>query len=229
MSDSKKQPYEFSGKYGYIHPDSKHFNDMELFEDKNNPKSCLYHKVTKIKIWTGKKDQKEVIVGIQFTYKSLIDGEEKAPEHKGTTPEEKVDEFVLGEGEYIKGFHIRIDTEVTQIGFTTSKGNTFLKGGETGEDKIIRLNEQDKYILGIFGCTGAELQSCGVLYVGKQEYIKTLFIGYFDLRYCIKKKEEYKKKMEEKEPSLELSDRALLRTCKLPDAQFNAVIKYCLF
>ena len=214
-----------SGKFGWIHPDSKHFDDLEFMGD-----NFLNYKVTKIKIWSGKKDQKTIVNGIQFFYKSLIDGKEVTPgEYKGEQGLEKCDEVVLNQNEYLVDYHVRIDTEVTQIGFTTNKGRVFKIGGEVGEDKITMIKDKGPaIILAIFGCYGPELQSCGVVYVTKKDYMEALFLGYFELKYLLKKNEEIKKNILSKEQSLELADKVLLKTCLLPDASFHQVIKYCL-
>ena len=217
--------YKRSGKYGWIHPDSKHFDDLDFLGE-----NFLNYKVTKIKIWSGKKEQKTIVTGIQFFYKSLIDGKEVTPgEYKGEQGLEKCDELVLQQNEYLVDFHIRIDTEVTNVGFTTNKGRVFKIGGDVGEDKITLISENGPaIILAIFGCYGPELQSCGVGYVTKKDYMEALFLGYFELKFLLKKNEEFKKKLLEKESTLEQSDKILLKTCLLPDASFNQIIKFCL-
>ena len=214
-----------SGKFGWIHPDSKHFDDLEFLGD-----NFLNYKVTKIKIWSGKKDQKTIVNGIQFFFKSLIDGKEVTPgEYKGEQGLEKCDELVLNQNEYLVDYHVRIDTEVTQIGFTTNKGRVFKIGGEVGEDKITMIKDKGPaIILAIFGCYGPELQSCGVVYVTKKDYMEALFLGYFELKYLLKKNEEFKKATQAKESSLPQSDKVLLKACLLPDAAFNQIIKFCL-
>ena len=58
--------------------------------------------------------------------------------------------------------------------------------------------------------------------------MKTLFIGFFELRYKLKKDESFKKNWIENENKLEESDRILLKTCLLPDTAFNEIIKFCL-
>ena len=214
-----------SGKFGWIHADSKHFDDLEFLGD-----NFLYYKVTKIKIWSGKKEKKTIVNGIQFFYKSLIDGKEVTPgEYKGEQGLEKCDELVLNQNEYLVDYHVRIDTEVTQIGFTTNKGRVFKIGGEVGEDKstFIKYNGP-AIILAIFGCYGPELQSCGVVYVTKKDYMEALFLGYFELKYLLQKNEEFKKNAQSKESSLQESDKVLLKTCLLPDDAFNQIIKFCL-
>ena len=214
-----------SHQIGWIHPDSNHFDDSEFLGD-----NFLYYKVTKIKIWSGKKEKKTIVNGIQFFYKSLIDGKEVTPgEYKGEQGLEKCDELVLNQNEYLVDYHVRIDTEVTQIGFTTNKGRVFKIGGEVGEDKMTMIKYNGPVIiLAIFGCYGPELQSCGVVYVTKKDYMEALFLGYFELKYLLQKNEEFKKNAQSKESSLQESDKVLLKTCLLPDDAFNQIIKFCL-
>lgn len=217
--------YKRSGKYGYIYPDSKHFDDLEFLGD-----NFLNFKVVRMKIWTGKKDSKQIINGIQFFYKNLLNGKEvTSGEYKGEEGLERCEEFVLNPSEYLIDFHIRIDTEVTNIGFTTNKGRKFQLGGEAGEEKITLIKENGpSIVLAIFGCYGTDLQSCGVIYVTRKDYLEALFLGYFELKYLLKKNEEIKNNILSKEQSLELADKVLLKTCLLPDASFHQVIKYCL-
>lgn len=213
---------QHTGKYGWIYPDSKHFNDHEKLEP-----NFLQYKVTKVKIWTGSKGNKKVISGIQFFYKSLIDGKEFTPgAHKGEL-EDGQDEIKLESNEYFVDFHIRIDSEVTQIGFTTNKKRKFLFGSEVGEDKITELKDKKVIVYAPFGCVDKELQSCGVFYVDKREFLKVSFNGYFELRFLLRNRPDFKKKCEES--IFQSSDVVLFRACCLPDTAFNSIIKYCLY
>ena len=158
-------------RYGWIQSDSKHFNDMDFFGDEN-----LHYVVTKIKIWTGKKEGKKVVVGVQFFYKSYPDGKEEITPgpHIGTLTPVKEYEHSLKEGEYIRKFFIRTDNEVTEIGFETTKGHKFIKGGGHGEEKTIPINDQDQIIFALFGCTGETLQGCGAYSLDRKEYFKEI-------------------------------------------------------
>jgi hypothetical protein len=224
MSDDESE-FHYGGKFGWIYQDSKHFNDKEFLGD-----NYLQYKITKIKIWSGKKDNKEIINGIQVTYKNILNGKEISPgEYKGDEGLEKVDEFVVPQSEYLTKYHVRIDTEVTQIGFETNKAHKILIGSTTaGEDKIISSNSEDNIIVTLYGCYNNCLQSCGIGYVKKKDYMKALFIGFFELRFKLKKDENYKKEWIEKEKTLDHDNKALLKTCLLPDTAFNEIIKFCL-
>lgn len=212
-----------TGKFGWIYPDSKHFN-----ESKDLKGEFYNYRVTKVKIWTGLKENKKIVNGIQFFYKNLQDGKEfTLGEHKGDVGLKDTFQIDLEKNEYLVDFHIRIDQEVTQIGFTTNKGKKYLYGGEIGEDKITDLGDHNSIIFFPFGCFLNELQSCGVYYVNRKEFMRVYFSGYFELRYLLKKKPEFKEKCEKL--SLDESNKALLRVCSLPDTHFNAIIRFCLY
>ena len=216
--------FHYGGKFGWIYQNSKHFNDKDFLGD-----NYLYYKIQKIKIWSGKKDSKDIINGIQVWYKNILDGKLVTPgEFKGDEGNDNVVEFEVKPNEYLTDFHVRIDTEVTQVGFETNKHNNILVGGTQGEDKIITSNGGDNIIVFLYGEYDNLLQALGVGYVNKKDYMKTLFIGFFQLRHKLKKDEAFKKKCAEIESTLAESDKVLLRTCLLPDTAFNEIIKFCL-
>ena len=216
--------FHYGGKFGWIYQNSKHFNDKDFLGD-----NYLYYKIQKIKIWSGKKDSKDIINGIQVWYKNILDGKLVTPgEFKGDEGNDNVVEFEVKPNEYLTDFHIRIDTEVTQVGFETNKHNNILVGGTQGEDKIINSNGGDNIIVFLYGAYDNLLHALGVGYVNKKDYVKTLFIGFFQLRHKLKKDEAFKKKCLENENTLSESDKVLLKTCLLPDTAFNEIIKFCL-
>ena len=216
--------FHYGGKFGWVYQNSKHFNDKDFLGD-----NYLYYKIQKIKIWSGKKDSKDIINGIQVWYKNILDGKLVTPgEFKGDEGNDNVVEFEVKPNEYLTDFHVRIDTEVTQVGFETNKHNNILVGGTQGEDKIINSNGGDNIIVFLDGAYDNLLHALGVGYVNKKDYMKTLFIGFFQLRHKLKKDEAFKKKCAEIESTLAESDKVLLRTCLLPDTAFNEIIKFCL-
>ena len=217
--------FHYGGKFGWIYQNSKHFNDKDFLGD-----NYLYYKIQKIKIWSGKKDSKDIINGIQVWYKNILDGKLVTPgEFKGDEGNDNVVEFEVKPNEYLTDFHIRIDTEVTQVGFETNKHNNILVGGTQGEDKIINSNGGENIIVFLYGAYDNLLHALGVGYVNKKDYMKTLFIGFFQLRHKLKKDEAFKKKCAEIESTLAESDKVLLTTCLLPDDAFKKIMKFCLF
>ena len=216
--------FQYGGKFGWIYQNSKHFNDKDFLGD-----NYLYYKIQKLKIWSGKKDSKDIINGIQVWYKNILDGKVISPgEFKGDEGNDNVQEFEIKPNEYLTDFHIRIDTEVTQVDFETNKKNKILVGGTQGEDKVINSNGGENIIVFLYGAYENVLHSLGVGFVNKKDYMKTLFIGFFQLRHKLKKDETFKKTWIEKEKDLKEDDQVLLRTCLLPDTAFNEIIKFCL-
>lgn len=217
------------GKYGYIYPESKHFDDYEFLGNEK----CLNYKITKIKLLSGKKDSKIIISGIQMWYKSLITGEEKTSGlWKGDEAHEKEDEFVLEDGEYIADYGVSIEKQpdcVGKVTFTTNKGRVFTAGGESGEAKRTEVKNDNlkNFVVFIYGCVRQQLESLGVGYASRAEYDKIMFGGFMELRYALKKKEDYKAKILAKKDSLEESEQILLRAVQLPDASFKNILSYC--
>ena len=57
--------------------------------------------------------------------------------------------------------------------------------------------------------------------------MKKMCFGYFQLRYKIKKDSNFKKEWLNKLDSLDLFQKAILKTCSLPDAAFTEIIRFC--
>ena len=214
-----------TAKFGWIYPESQHFDDMKLLtKDKYNR-----YTLTRIKVWVGEKDDRVVIQGIQSFFKDIQTGEEitEGERRDSQKPFTSTHEFKLENNEYIVDFIIRFETEVTEIGFVTNKGRTEKWGGQAGELKITHLTGAGKIVKGLFGCTSDVLTSCGVLYIDKKDYLNSLFSGYFRLKYLIKKNEEFKKKCQSIS-NLNEKEKTLIQACQLPDSIFNQIIKYCM-
>jgi hypothetical protein len=218
-----EEKYKYGGRYGWIYQNSKSFEDLDFIRE-----NYLDYKIIKVKIWSGKINSKDIINGIQVWYKNIFNGIIITPgEYKGEEGIEKVDEFILQSNEYLTEFHIRIDTEVTQIGLGTNKGNKILVGGTEGEDKYISSNEGENIIIFFYGAYDTLLHSLGVGYMNKKEYLKGFFLfGFLQLRYKLKKDESFKKEWTEKENTLTYNDKGIFKTCLLPQSIFLVIIKF---
>jgi hypothetical protein len=86
----------------------------------------------------------------------------------------------------------------TQVGFETNKHNSILVGGTQGEDKIINSNGGDNIIVFLYGAYDNLLQALGVGYVNKKDYMKTLFMGFFQLRFKLEIDDAFKKNVVKK-------------------------------
>ncbi len=67
--------------------------------------------------------------------------------------------------------------------------------------------------------------SMGFYFIREKDYYLLLYIGIFMLRIKLKNT-EFKNKIKEKLPKLDISDKALFLTCSLPDNQFFGIFKY---
>ena len=174
MSDNEEEDnslIKYSGNYGDITQESKFWDDFEDFGEKK----IMNLKITKVRIYSGKFNDKEAIIGVGFTYKDLINGKEIDVEHKGTDDFVDVKEFVIKQDEYLTDFHIRFPNGaeyISQLGYSTNQNNSILIGSEEGEDRNIFSNGGGNIIVGSFGCINKKLDSTGVLFVKKEEYFK---------------------------------------------------------
>ena len=217
---------KYSNIYGGITTESKLWDDFEDFGEKE----LLNLKITKIRIYTGKFNDKDAIFGVGFTYKHIFNGEEKVVEHKESDNFIDVKEFVIKEGEYITDFHIRFKNDaeyISQLGYTTNKQNPILVGTEEGEEKIIKSNGGENIILGTFGHINKKLDATGVLFVNKKEYFKRLLNGIFILRYCIKKDKKFKEEWDKKQDALPIEYKYFWRAANLQEGPLFQIIKFC--
>ena len=223
----EKEIIKYSGNYGGITQESKHWDDLEDMGEEE----LLKNKIVKVKIYTGKYQGKNAIMGVAFTFKNYFSGETKpCNEHKGSEQFEDVKEMNIKGDEYLVDFNIRFTNEaeyISQVGFTTSKGNKLLVGTEEGEDKTIESNGGDNIIIGTFGCTEKKLDAMGVLYINKKGFLKKRCFALFMLNHLAKTDEDFKKESEKNYDKLGEEFKYIWKTVNLPDAAFSQVIKYC--
>ena len=181
MSEDAPDPpegFHYGGKYGWVYQESKAFDDMQnLFKEK-----YIQQKIIKLKIWSGKKEGSDVIYGIQAFYKNLNTGKITITDEYKGEGFDKVEEFEIKSNEYLCKFYVKIDTEVTKVGFETNKGNQIIVGNGKGEEKYIKLNDGKNIIITIYGCYNKYLDAIGVGYVERNCYLKKMCFGYFELR-----------------------------------------------
>ena len=224
-SDAPDPPegFHYGGKYGWVYQDTKTFDDMQnIFKYK-----YLQQKIIKLKIWSGKKDGSDVIYGIQAFYKNINTGKLTITDEYKGDGFQTVEEFNIKSNEYLNKFYVRFDSEITRVGFETNKGNKFIVGDGKGEDKYIKINDGNNIIITIYGCYNKYLEAIGVGYVERNWYLKKMCFGYFELRFKFKKDENFKNEWLKKYDSLTLFEKALLKTCILPDAAFTQIIRFC--
>ena len=173
MSDNEEDNsfIKYSGCYGGIIQESQFWDDFEEYGENK----LLNFKITKIRIYSGKFNDKDAIFGVGFTYKDLTNGKEIVVDHKGSDNFVDVKEFIIKQDEYLTDFHIRFTNEadyISQLGYVTNQNNSILVGNEEGSDINIPLNGGGNIIVGSFGCTSKKLDSTGVLFVNKEDYFK---------------------------------------------------------
>ena len=216
--------FNYGGKFGWVYQESNTFDDiLDTLRYK-----YLHQKIIKIKIWSGKKEGSDVIYGIQAYYKNLNTGViTKTKEYRGDGFE-KVDEFDIPSNEYLKYFKVRIDSEVTHLGFGTNKKREIDIGNGKGEEKYVRTNDEDNIIISLYGNYNKYLESIGIGYVNREWYMKKMCFGYFQLRYKLEKDNNFKKEWLNKLDSLNLFQKAILKTCSLPDDVFIKILRFCI-
>ena len=221
---SKDSNFRRTGEYGWKYNEAHKFDDIDLLGE-----NFLNYIIVKIKVWSGKKNEKTVIIGIQMFFKSIIDGKIlTSGVYKGTREEDKCDEFELKQGEYLSDFTCKVDSEISNISFTTNKGRNFTVGGDQGEEMITLVTSNGPAIvITLFGSYRAELETCGVVYMTSREYSGCLFVGFFELRHLLKKNEDFKKKIMKIEDTLTYSDKVVFKVCQLPDASFHEILRFC--
>jgi len=229
MSDKEEDNsiINYSGNYGGITQESKFWDDLEDYGEKK----LLNLKIIKIRIYSGKFNDKDAIFGIGFTYLDLTNGKEIVVDHKGSDDFVDVKEFVIEKNENLTDFHIRLANEdeyISQLGYTTNKGKLILIGSEEGENKYIHSNGGENIIIGTFGSFNKKLDATGILFINKKEYFKRLLKGIFILRYLVKKNPKFKEEWEEKQKDLPLDFQFIWRAVNLPeDRLLSYILRFC--
>ena len=236
MSDKEEEEADdselikYSGNYGSITNDSKFWDD---FEDIGEEEVLLKSKIVKVKIYTGKYRDKDVLIGVGFNFKNIYTGEITSQEHIGSEQFEEVKELDIKDDEFLVDFFISFKYEaeyISQVGFQTNKGNKIFIGTEEGENHCVCVesNGGDNIIVGTFGCYDKKLDAMGILYVKRKDFFRIVF-PYFPLlmlRYLIETDEEFKKEIENNYYKFHYDFKYIWRTANLPNDSFKEVVKY---
>lgn len=226
MSFEDDEAENYEAKYGCIDLNDEHFDDHpELGPD------YLEYRISKIKIWTPKKNQYTVLGGIQTCYINNKNGSSFiTKENKGEKVEEcDFVEFNLEENEYITNGSLWFEEgSICKVIFKTNLNNTFSVGDAKGDEMIIdEFNKsKNKFLLSFFGTFSNKYLTSIGLFINKEEEFFNYFIrGYFELKIVVKNEKE---KIEEKIKNNEFGEKEkiLVKACKLPNYIFREVIKY---
>lgn len=217
---------QYSHLYGCITLESKCWDD---FEDKGE-KELLKNKITKIKVFTGKFNENNCILGISVTFRNIFTGKELKEEHKGSDNFIDVKEFVLKGDEYLTDFHIRGKESfeyISELGFITNKKREFFVGTKEGDEKMIPINGEGNIIVGTFGHLSKKLDAAGVHFISKKEFTKISLFGFFLLRHLVKKDQKFKEEKDNEVKNFPKPFQYIWKTINLPDNPFYQIIKYC--
>ena len=213
----------YTAKYGKINPSSTQFDDHSLLGA-----NYYQYKPEKVYFWTN---QDKRITGIQTWFKNSIDNNSiNSGENKGSLSLD-FHEFVINPNEYLTYCEIWDGGGfINGILLRTNKSNEFFVGEKKGNKMDIPLLEDGKkIIISFFGSYNEYLESLGLHLMHNKDYMKVLFTGYFELKSKLKK-EDFKKDIMEKVENNKYTsqEKAIIRTCMLPSAPFNEVMKFCV-
>ena len=223
--NNENKVLEYISKIGSIYLNDKTFNHNEELGENN-----IYYKPEEIIIWTGEKNEENVLAGLEITYRNILDGtRKKCQDGCGNNKKDKYT-YIIKPTEYLIKFRIWIrDNFIYKISLKTNKGNEIEIGDDKGEEIYIDELDGNNIIMSFNGNYNNYLTAIGLSYIEKKKYLQILFTGYFQLKALLKKeakRKEILKKVENGEYKKE--DVALIKTCLLPDNPFNGIIKYCI-
>ena len=219
---------------GYI---IKTIRDSELGEDKFDDSQDLLnegenlinlfdYRIAYITICYDK--EKELIVGIQLTFRNLKQNEIiPLPRRLGKNWVDfgKGEMIKIQKKEFICYFSYNYTKNgITRIHFETNKKLVYQKGKEIG-DKVELIPDNKKrfnIILGTFGT----IENLGIIHLDIAYYIKINFVGYYELKLKLERDKEFKKKVEAKYEELSEVNKYLYRAALLPETPFNYILKF---
>lgn len=211
---------ENSSNYGIINDNLINYDEQKLLGE-----YLLNFKLKRIRCWSEKNVG---LSGMQILYKNRITSQEVKTidvikkDFSGEEQEitldsnEMINKVILWKDEALRGFEIK-----------TNKGREKKFGwcGEGTKEEFEKF--VNHYLIGFFlGFHKKEgILSMGFYFVKEEDYYLLLYLGIFMLRIKLKKK-DFKNKIMEKLPTMDISDKALFHTCSLPNNQFFGIFKY---
>lgn len=222
-NDNDEEKCIYTPKFGIVKPASTQFDDHSLLGA-----NFYRYKPERIIFWTSEDNK---ITGIQTWFKNVNDNNSiNSGENKGSNSV-NFHEFNINPNEYL--IHCDIwngDSHINGISLMTNKSNTFSVGKKEGRKMDIPLlNDGKKIIISFFGSYDIYLESFGFHLMLHKDYMKVLFTGYFELKTKLKK-EKYKDEIMEKikNKRCNFQEETIIKTCLLPSAPFNEVMKFCV-
>ena len=225
---------------GFYHKQCTKFVDREIFK----PQFQNYIRLIKVKMWYGTISDKikgnehisgKSILGIQCDYHNSITGEKKQAQMNCGSLNSfdiVVKDIELIDGDYITKFYICYNQVISYIKFITKKEKVFEIGqyNKDCEKTISFNNDETPHMIQSFQGYYNEygLRALGCIHIKRQNYFFLNLIDVFRFRHLMKTNENERKNWtEDKINNLNVSEKAFIKLCLLPDSQFSIVIKYC--
>ena len=205
------------------------FDENEYHDIKDKlGNNLLDYKITKIRCQLKSNTN---IQGIQFFYKNINTGEEKALIDIKKNDGELIEQEMILNNEDIIDLKVFLK-DVVLIGFevTTNKKHSKKFGYGSDEDLVTipDLKDLDKIIVGFGVCTSIDgISSIYCHYASKRDYVFHLYTGLLSLRIKLKDS-NFKEKTDKKLPKMNDKNKLLYRICSLPDNLYFNIIKYAL-
>ena len=226
-----KDILKYTASFGFINKDkSQSFDDLE--ENDLGKEKLLKYKIINIKIYLVEQEQKEIIVGLEYTFRNLYNGKEIIKKRKNENEITNFKQFKINNGEYLTNFHVRFNSTkeyITQLCFNTNNGNNIIVGTEEGELKnnILRIEEKN-IIIGFYGAIGDQLNSIGCYYTTHFKYAFSILYKFFMLRHLVKINNNFKKEWDESYEKLPIEYKFIWKTINMPDNTFVKIIQKCI-
>ena len=190
--------------------------------------NLLDYKITKIKCQLKSNTN---IQGIQFFYKNINTGEEKALIDIKKNDGELIEQEMILNNEDIIDLKVFLK-DVILVGFEVTTNKKRSKKFGYGEDEdliaIPDLENLDKIIVGFGVCSNQDgISSIYCYYSRKRDYVFHLYTGLLSLRIKLKDS-NFKEKTKNKLPTMNDKNKLLYRICSLPDNLYFNIIKYAL-
>ena len=165
----------YTQKYGVVNLKSTHFDDHSLLGA-----NFFRYKPEKIKIWVNNDLQ---ITGIQTWFTNIIDKSTiNSGENKGLGSVNH-EEFTINPNQYLARYEIwKGDNTINGLVLETNKGEKFEVGKKSGKKFVSEGMGKNKIIISFFGSYNKVLESLGFHLLEKNDYMRVLFTGYFELK-----------------------------------------------
>ena len=212
---------ENTSNYGMVKESMINYDEQRILGE-----YLLNFRIHRIRCWTEKNVG---MSGIQITYKDRITSKEVKTIDVNKKDSGEEDEITFEASEMVNKITIWKEESFRGFEIKTNK-NREKKFGWCGEGTRVELEEFDNginYLVGFYlgFQKNVGIINMGFYYINKKTFYLLLNLGIFILRIKAKKG-EFKKKIEEKYDSLDYSDKALFKTCCLPDNPFFGIFKY---